>query len=167
MELTPLRSYFIMHSFEPQICGSKSCPYDNLCLSELAGYTSSQCQAAPPGCPAANEATCSGEPRNPIKCGPGMQCPYDNFCLAESAGYDTDIECCQDTRGNSVCNAIFEPVSCGAPGGKRCPYDNQCNAGKNKTSGFSKNKELHMTDRQCLFWHFNVLFGNSPHILDE
>jgi len=39
-----------------------------------------------------------------------------------------NADCCQDLR-ETVCTSDLAPVSCGAPTGKQCPYDNQCLAG--------------------------------------
>lgn len=118
-----------LSSFEPQVCGDSSCPYDNLCLADLAGYSADQCSAVPEECPDNDNGQCSGEPANPVKCGPGKQCLYANFCLARAANYDVDTDCCQDSR-ETVCASDIAPVSCGAPTGKQCPYDNQCLASK-------------------------------------
>lgn len=118
-----------IHSFEPQVCGDKQCPYDNLCVAQLAGYSADQCTAAPEECPDNDNGQCSGTPANPVNCGVTKQCPYENFCLAQAAGFDTSIDCCQSSR-DTACTSDFTPVSCGAPAGKQCPYSNQCLAGK-------------------------------------
>lgn len=118
---TPLTS-----SFEPLVCGEKECPYSNLCIAELAGYSSDQCSAPEDECPESNE-DCSKEPSNPWACGPN-RCPYATTCDAKGAGFDVDADCCQDTRTTTVCPTIEAPVSCGAPGGKQCSYASQCNA---------------------------------------
>ena len=34
--------------YDPQICGSKECPYVNLCLAQAAGFTDAQCNPPPP-----------------------------------------------------------------------------------------------------------------------
>lgn len=34
--------------YDPQICGSKKCPYLNLCLAKAAGFTDAQCNPPPP-----------------------------------------------------------------------------------------------------------------------
>lgn len=120
---------FRQKRYDPQICGSKDCPYDNLCVAQLAGYDANQCMTAPEPCPTGNESQCSGEPSNPLKCGSGKQCPYESICLAQTAGFDITTDCCQDTRAGTACASIFAPVSCGPPAGKQCPYDNQCLAG--------------------------------------
>ena len=118
---TPLTS-----SFEPLVCGEKECPYSNLCIAELAGYSSDQCSTPEDECPESTE-DCSKEPSNPWACGPN-RCPYATTCDAKGAGFDVDADCCQDTRTTTVCPTIEAPVSCGAPGGKQCSYASQCNA---------------------------------------
>ena len=44
-------SIYINHfqcRYDPQICGSKKCPYLNLCLAKAAGFTDAQCNPPPP-----------------------------------------------------------------------------------------------------------------------
>ena len=114
---------------DPQLCGSKQCPYANMCVASLAGYSSDQCESPPEECPVSTE-DCSGDPSNPVKCGAAKQCPFATLCEARSAGYNLDTECCQDVRGQaSACPSIFAPVSCGPPQ-KQCPYSTQCEAGR-------------------------------------
>jgi len=55
---TPLTS-----SFEPLVCGEKECPYSNLCIAELAGYSSDQCSTPEDECPESTE-DCSTARRN-------------------------------------------------------------------------------------------------------
>jgi len=64
----------------PQLCGSKDCPYNNLCLAELAGYSPNQCSSAPQDkCPSPPNGSCLGSPSNPLKCGVGFECRYDKY----------------------------------------------------------------------------------------
>ena len=120
-------------SFDPLVCGSKQCPYDNQCIAELAGYTAGQCTSPPPTCPEASK-DCSGEPNNPYTCG-SNRCEYRTICDLESAGFTTS-DCCQDTRTTSACASIEDPVSCGRPGGKQCD-STQCQA---DAAGYSSNQ---------------------------
>lgn len=45
--------HFFIHTsnpnrYDPQICGSKECPYVNLCLAQAAGFTDAQCNPPSP-----------------------------------------------------------------------------------------------------------------------
>ena len=124
----------IIDSFDPLVCGSKQCPYDNQCIADLAGYTAGQCTSPPPTCPEASK-NCSGEPNNPYTCG-SNRCEYRTICDLESAGFTT-ADCCQDTRTTSSCASVEDPVSCGRPGGKQCTYSTQCQA---DAAGYNSNQ---------------------------
>ena len=39
---------YLQRRYDPQICGSKKCPYLNLCLAKAAGFTDAQCNPPPP-----------------------------------------------------------------------------------------------------------------------
>jgi len=112
-------------NFDPQICGTLQCSYSNECIANLAGYSADQCESPPPECPAGTK-DCSGDPANPYTCG-ASRCPYNTICELQDAGFDLE-DCCQDVRTEGPCTADLNMVSCGAPGGKQCTFDNQCNA---------------------------------------
>jgi hypothetical protein len=71
--------------YSPLMCGTtKKCPYDNDCLAELAGYdVANQCEpyTPPATCTTVPSGSCSGEPKNPVKCGPNYECKYDRYAL--------------------------------------------------------------------------------------
>ena len=89
--------------FDPLVCGTKACPYDNECIASLAGYTPDQCSPAPPECPVSTD-DCSGDPDSPYPyvCGPN-RCSYAKTCEATGAGFDVAADCCQDTQEGSIC----------------------------------------------------------------
>ena len=78
------------HSDRFLTCGDNNCPYDNLCLAQLAGFTESQCCQVPfPG-------SCDLS-FDPHVCG-SAQCEYTNLCIALASGY-TEEQCMPKTSG--------------------------------------------------------------------
>ena len=79
-----------IEDYNPVTCGSKECPYDNLCLAIGSGYDESQCTGGGSSgrCRGpAPDADCS-KILEPVECGRrDYACAYNNFCLAKSAGW--------------------------------------------------------------------------------
>ena len=81
--------------FNPVTCGSKDCPYDNLCLAIGSGYDENQCTGGSNGgrCRGPAPGTVCSKKLEPVECGTrNYSCPYNNLCLANSAGW-TESQC--------------------------------------------------------------------------
>ncbi|CAB9505660.1 expressed unknown protein [Seminavis robusta] len=104
-------------TFDPVNCAG--CPYDNVCLSDAAGWSS--CDRI---CPIAISRSSSCLQGGSVECGAAL-CYYETICQGKDVGFDssscTNIDC--PAPGLGLCTMEWVPVVCGP---STCLYSNTC-----------------------------------------
>ena len=100
--------------YQPQICGSKQCPYDNLCVADLAGYSEQQCES--PFAPQCGELSTCAECLGGGLCAWSPDVGSQGACIASCDQAPADGSCFSPELGHT-------PDTCPGSSGIACASD--------------------------------------------
>jgi hypothetical protein len=114
--------------YEPLVCGSNDCPYDNACIASYAGWNLDNCRPVILCLTGESEGVTCPPSKVGYSCG-DVGCWYDGACEAELAGWDlancTPMASCPRNYDASQCQPTENVLRCGDLG---CKYRSECEA---------------------------------------